>query len=163
MIRGRDIYIRVIQVDDAADVLKWENNKANWQFSENEGDYILLDILHLIDTMKDIRKAGQVRYIICEESTDRRIGTVDLFLINFESKTAEIGVLVAEKSDRKKGIAKESVILIESAAKELGVHEIHATVQDGNIPSEQLFLKAGYAFKRKINNKKSLYSKWLSE
>ncbi len=162
MIKGEGVYIRIIRVEDAQLVLQWENDKENWRFSENDGEYILLDILHLIDTMSDIPKAGQVRYIICEKETDKQLGTVDLFAIDFENGTAEVGVLVADRDYRQRGIAKESVILVEDVAKGLGVNEIFAKVQNDNLPSVKLFEAVGYKFIEELNDKKSLYSKCLN-
>lgn len=146
MYRGEKVYIRKMVHEDAPVVLEWENNPENWLISDGDGPYVLEDILDLVNNIEDVQSSCQVRYIIFENETNRPLGTVDLFNIDFRSGTAGVGILIAEKPDRKKGLGKESVLLVEQVADQYGITRIEATVHKENTASRSLFRSCAYEF-----------------
>lgn len=168
VLRGKNIYIRPIVNEDAGTVLKWENNPENWIVSGTQEEYVLEDILDLIDSMKDVTLAKQTRFIICFNESDELIGAIDLFDIQFDKNTAGLGILIADKKHRKQGFAYEAIELLETFAKEeLFLSEIHCSVHENNIASLRLFEKAGYNRNGEVineensNNSVILFGKWL--
>ena len=95
---------------DTVAVMIWENNTDNWEVSENNSSYTLCDINRLVTNLEDIRTAKQARFIICLSEDDSPIGTIDLFSIDFDLKTASIGILIADIGNRRKGYALESLL-----------------------------------------------------
>ncbi|MDX2362847.1 MAG: GNAT family N-acetyltransferase [Crocinitomicaceae bacterium] len=134
------IYIRDITPLDAEFVQKWEND-PEWNFRENATPYSIMDILQFIHELGDVRKAQQARWIICETETDRPLGAVDLTEIDFAKKEASVGVLIAEKEDRRKGYAFQALELIEEKAKDLEIDRLISTVFKSNSGSLDLFIK----------------------
>ena len=156
---------------DTVAVMIWENNTDNWEVSENNSPYTLCDINRLVTNLEDIRTAKQARFIICLSEDDSPIGTIDLFSIDFDLKTASIGILIADIGNRRKGYALESLLLIETEAEMLSINRIDAKVHSVNKGSLFLFEKANY---KKIETNESLsenpeylnvvyFEKWLKK
>lgn len=139
-----EIYIRPIDIPDALTVLHWENNPDNWDASDNKSEYQLFDIVRMIEESQNIHKICQGRWMICDKSNDKLIGTTDLFDINFEKGAATVGVLVADKENRQKGIADKALKLLEAEALKLEIFTLKCAIHPNNIPSVKLFEKVGF-------------------
>ena len=102
--------------------------------------------------------------MICLNSSDEAIGTIDLFDANFKHKRAGVGVLIADKSQRNKGFAKEALTLIVKYSKEiLGFKNLYCTIHSDNKSSVKLFESIGFEF---VGARKDWYLdkvKWLDE
>ena len=144
MVKESQIFIRPVELSDALEVLKWENDVENWSSSINDSPFMLWDIVRLIEDLADVQKTKQARWIICDKKTDKLIGAVDLCEIDFEKGEAIIGVIVAEKQDRNKGIAFESLQLLEFEATKLGVKRLTCAIHPENKASLRLFEKLGF-------------------
>jgi len=164
MFKGEQVYIRLVESSDAGTILLWENNPENWKVSETEVPFDLNSILTLIEQAQQIRTYGQLRFMICLNSTNESIGTIDLFDANFKHKRAGVGILIAEKSQRNKGFAKEALVLIIKYSKEvLGFKNIYCTIHSDNDSSVKLFESIGFKF---VGVRKDWYlekGKWLDE
>ena len=150
-------------MDDAVLILDWENNVENWAVSENDSKYSLFDIVMLIGELQDIQKAKQGRWIICTTEDDAVIGCVDLTEVNFEENRAEVGILIAEKENRRKGYALQALQLIESKAEELDLNKLSCSIHSTNISSLELFKKNDYKQLDKISNDIYFFEKWLKK
>lgn len=139
-----EIYIRPIDIPDALTVLYWENNPENWDASDNKSEYQLFDIVRMIEESRDIHKICQGRWMICDKSNDELIGTTDLFDINFEKGEATVGVLVADKENRRKGIAEKALRLLEIEAKKLNIFTLKCAIHPNNLSSVNLFEKLDF-------------------
>lgn len=166
------IYIRPIDIPDALIVMQWENNPANWDASDNKSEYQLFDIVRMIEENQNIQRAKQARWMICDSVTDKQLGTVDLFDIDFDKKEAFIGVLIAEKENRQKGLASIAVKLVENEALKLELEKLKCVVHPGNKASVQLFEKRGFVKIGKTDRQfvndgvyleASIYEKWVKK
>lgn len=160
------ITLRLPQLSDAETILAWENNPENWDVSDNDSPYSLSDIEELIASFQTFKQPTQLRFIIC--SDNHLLGAVDLFEINYEIKSAAIGILIADFAFREKGIATEALNLIEIEAKRFNLQRLHASIHIGNTASRRLFEKAGYKFVNTVDhvNEQSdliLVEKWINE
>jgi diamine N-acetyltransferase len=145
MLKGENIYLRAIEPSDATKLMLWENNPENWRVSNTEAPFSFHGILEYINSIQNFRQCGELRLMICLNKTDEAIGTLDLFEANFKHSRAGIGILIAEKSERKKGYAKESMLLLhEYADKLLDFYNLTANVLEDNIESINLFESLGY-------------------
>jgi len=169
---GNPIYIRPIDIPDALLVMNWENNPENWDASDNNGEYQLYDIVRMIEENKDIQRAKQARWMICDSTTDVQLGTVDLFDIDFEKNEGFVGVLIADKANRQKGLANLAIELVEKEALNLGLERLKCVVHPGNKPSVRLFekrefVKIGKTERQFINDgvylEASIYEKWVKK
>ena len=70
---------------------------------------------------------------------------VDLYDVDFEKGSAYVGVLIAEKQQRKKGFARQALLSIaQYAKKELKLVKLKATIQSRNEASIALFESLDY-------------------
>jgi diamine N-acetyltransferase len=153
------IYIRPIDILDALIVMNWENNPANWDASDNKGEYQLFDIVRMIEEN-------------CDSTTDKQLGTVDLFDIDFDKKEGFVGVLIAEKGNRQKGLASLAIEMVESEGFKLGLERLKCVVHPGNIASVRLFekrefVKIGETDRQFLNEgvylEATIYEKWVKK
>lgn len=166
------IYIRPIDIPDALIVMNWENNPANWDASDNKGEYQLFDIVRMIEENQNIQRAKQARWMICDSTTDKQLGTVDLFDIDFNKKEGFVGVLIAEKGNRQKGLASLAIEMVESEGLKLGLERLKCVVHPGNIASVRLFekrefVKIGETDRQFLNEgmylEATIYEKWVKK
>lgn len=84
----------------------------------------------------------QLRFIIEADSVPA--GTIDITDIDNKNQHAAIGIAVEEEY-RRKGIAFAAILqAIEFCKAELGLHQLMAIVSRENVPSMNLFQKAGF-------------------
>ena len=139
---SENLFLREINLSDIHFVLEVENNRENWEVSGTQSEYMIDDIVALVESLKDVKNNKQVRYIILKDN--RRIGTVDIANIDFVKGIGSIGVIISEKKNRKKGFAHSAIIMMEDIALDLGLSGLHAMIYADNEASINLFLKAGY-------------------
>jgi diamine N-acetyltransferase len=130
MLKGKTIYLRSVEEDDATTLFMWENNPENWKVSNTEVPFSMTAIHELIEQQSNIRNSGQARFIICENDSDYSVGTIDLYDVNFKHGFASVGILIAEEKARRKGRAKESLdLLIEYARDILELKNLQCSIQ----------------------------------
>ena len=155
MTKEEKIFLRPLKLADAPWILKWENNTANWLVSGTEKPYSMEEIRTFIRDAKNVRENRQLRMMVCFESANEPIGTVDLFEINFEHKRAEVGILIAETEHRKRGLGLEALLRLEEYAKaNFDIVNFFCGIQSNNASSIRLFEKAGY---QRIGTRKNWY------
>ncbi|MBM3185910.1 MAG: GNAT family N-acetyltransferase [Bacteroidetes bacterium] len=145
MLKGDSIYLRVVEVDDAAKLLIWENNPENWKVSNTEIPFSMHSIHQLIEQQSNIRNSGEIRFIICLNEIETPIGTIDLYDVNFKHGYATVGIMIAEESERRKGFASESLQLISEYARDiLDLTNLQCTIHGDNERSIALFEQVGF-------------------
>lgn len=155
MITGENIYLRQVDPTDATLLLLWENNPENWKVSETEAPFSLKEIEDYIASASNIRANKQLRLIICKKETDKAIGTIDLFDVDFKNKRAGVGILISNKNERQKGFASEAIkLMCKYALKILNFKQLHCLVQSDNLKSTTLFEKQGFT---KTGERKNWY------
>lgn len=148
------IFLRPPEHKDLEILFNWENNADFNQFSSHKNSYSKEEIAAFIRTNKNIRENKQFRLMICEQSSKKCLGTVDLYDIDPSKKEAGIGILIAEEHDRKNGYASQALALAEVFAREkLSLKSLFCEIGVDNTPSIGLFEKAGYKSKTFIKNK----------
>jgi diamine N-acetyltransferase len=110
--------------------------------------------------------------MICDSTTDKQLGTVDLFDIDFDKKEGFVGVLIAEKGNRQKGLASLAIEMVESEGLKLGLERLKCVVHPGNIASVRLFekrefVKIGETDRQFLNEgvylEATIYEKWVKK
>jgi len=145
MLKGKTIYLRAVEEDDATTLFMWENNPFNWKVSDTEVPFSMTGIHQLIEQQSNIRNSGQLRFVICENDSDYSVGTVDLYDVNFKHGFASVGILIAEEKERRKGRAKESLqLLIEYTRDILELKNLQCSIHADNLSSVELFESMGF-------------------
>jgi diamine N-acetyltransferase len=169
-----DIMLRRVVGADAPLLLKWENNQENWRVSDRSESLTLNDLAVFIEEQENaLTTLDQIRFMIVERRTRNCIGTIDLYEIDWKLDSGYVGILIAEKANRRRGAAVHSLLLLERLALEqLELECLLARIHKDNKGSQALFTRAG--FKKKIDNFNldkadaafvdcNIFEKWLNE
>ena len=146
MFDASDIALRRVNNSDTRLLFNWENNRSHWRVSERSEPLSLLEIENFIEEQqKSAFELDQLRYMIVICSSQRCIGTIDLHEIDWDMDRAQVGILIAEDAFRRKNaayLALEKLFYL--AESQLELKWLYARIHDANIPSQRLFLKAGF-------------------
>ncbi len=146
LLTGKKIRLRALEPEDLEWLYEWENDTEIWDISETFSPvsrYLLKKYLE--NAHKDIFETKQLRLMIQILDKEDPIGTVDLFDFDHFHKRAGVGILIADKTQRKKGYASESLDLVKSYCFELlKLNQVYCSISVKNKISLSLFEKAGY-------------------
>ena len=145
MHKTKELFLRSIEKKDAFGVYLWELDKETQRVTQSEIQVSLENVYALIEQQTDVHNSSQLRMMICLSSNNASIGMVDLYDVDFEKGSAYVGVLIAEKQQRKKGFARQALLSIaQYAKKELKLVKLKATIQSSNEASIALFESLDY-------------------
>jgi diamine N-acetyltransferase len=139
------VCLRPAMASDADAILRWENDPEFWPLTAYPGPFTRRDIEQFIRNSKDLRHAGQQRWMICEKLSQSPIGAVDLFTSARIPHTVGIGILIGEKSFRGAGYGSESLALMMKLIRnELRMNGAECLIDPDNTPSIRLFERQGF-------------------
>ncbi|MEJ6506495.1 MAG: GNAT family protein [Crocinitomicaceae bacterium] len=145
MLESKDVYIRLIEKEDAFRVYLWELDPETQHVTQIKNKVSLEMIYTMIEQQRDVMNSGQLRMMICLHSNKEAIGMVDLYDIDFKNAKGAIGVLLYEKKLRRMGHAKKAIVALHDyARKTLRLTQIDCMIQDDNKASISLFEFLGY-------------------
>ena len=125
---GNNVYLRALEPTDFEFLYALENDESVREVSNTTTPYSKYVLQQYLENAhRDIYEIKQLRMVICDATTERPVGFIDLF--NFEPKHRRVGVgvIIFSEDDRGKGFAGEALALIRNYA------VIHLTgVTDGD-------------------------------
>ncbi len=149
MIRGTSIILRALEPQDVDLMMIYENDMEIWPVSGTLVPYSRYTIeQYYINAMQDIYSAKQLRLaieVIKEAHRGPTIGYVDLYEFDAQQRRAGVGILVADKKERRKGYATEALkLLTRYSFDTLNLHQLHCQIENSNKHSINLFKKAKF-------------------
>ena len=155
------IYLRKLNYDDLPFLRSVENDHSNWNTSNTIQNYNDDELKCLIDySMLPISLSKQIRFVICLDLNQQRLGFIDLFDIDFTKSSAGVSLIIANKNERSKGYGSLALNkLIKYSVKELNINKLYCNILNDNLASIKCFESAG--FKRISFD--GTYTKSLSE
>jgi len=144
-LKGQHIQLRAIEPSDIDVLYQWENDTETWMVSNTQSPYSRFVLeQYITSSHQDIYSVKQLRLIICNEE-NKAIGSIDLFDFDPNHLRAGVGILIAEKADRKKGYASEALnLLMDYCFSVLNLHQLYCNITIDNEPSILLFQKHGF-------------------
>lgn len=154
MIKNDKVSFRCVVKEDIDVLLNWENDPANWRFSEIPAFYSKDSMQQFIESTHDLFLNNQIRYMII--ANEDLVGCIDLFDFDPFHLRAGVGILIDSRF-RRKGYAKESLKLLQNYVfEELQLKQIYSKINNSNEASLALFKACGFelsgTFKSWINN-----------
>jgi diamine N-acetyltransferase len=144
-IANSDIRLRALEPDDVDLLYKWENDPETWKVSNTRmpvSKFMLASYIKSCD--KDFWESKEMRLII-ETVEEKPIGSLELFDFDPYHQRAGLGIIIFDRSDRRKGLASTALELImDYACNMLGIYQLYANVAESNQPSIELFKKLGF-------------------
>lgn len=139
------IRLRAIEPEDLDFLCRWENDPAQWDYSDLIAPLSRTQLRNYIETYDpDPFHAGQLRIMI-SAGDNTPIGIVDLYKVNAVHARAMIGIFI-DPEYRHRGIATSVLKRVGTyASQRLGLQQLAAMISADNAPSLALFRKAGYA------------------
>ena len=138
-LKGKNIFLRALELDDINYLFSIENNEKYWSISDSQtpfSKYLLNRYLKNSDM--DIYEAKQLRLVITDFKKNT-IGLIDLFDIDFKNNRAGVAIIINEKM-RSKGFAKEALeLLIKYSKTHLSLHQLYCNILEDNTHSVNLF------------------------
>ncbi len=144
-LQGDHISLRAIEPADIELLYNWENDTENWKVSNTQTPFSRFVLEQYITSAhQDIYTVKQLRLMICNVD-NKAVGCIDLFDFEPNHQRAGLGILIAEKSDRRKGYASEALnILIQYCFSSLNLHQLYCNITYDNEASVVLFQKHGF-------------------
>jgi diamine N-acetyltransferase len=144
-LQGQHISLRALEPSDIEVLYQWENDTANWNVSNTQAPFSRFVLeQYIASAHQDIYSVKQLRLMICNDE-NKAIGSIDLFDFEPNHLRAGIGILIAEKDDRRKGYASEALeLLVNYCFSSLNLHQIYCNISVDNEASVFLFQKHGF-------------------
>lgn len=145
-----EILLRALEPADIEVLYKWENDPEIWHVSNTLTPYSKYVLEKYIENSHmDIYQARQLRLMIDVRNgtvkTSRPVGTIDLFDFDPYHNRAGVGILIGDKSDRKKGYASNALRqFLAYCFGTLQLHQLYCNITEGNTDSLKLFEKFGF-------------------
>ena len=103
-LHSETVILRALEPSDIDTMYQWENDTDNWFVSNTITPYSRFLLEQFTATAhKDIYENKQLRLIICSPD-NKAVGTIDLFDFDPLNQRAGVGILIADKSERRKGL-----------------------------------------------------------
>jgi RimJ/RimL family protein N-acetyltransferase len=94
---------------------------------------------------RDAMGEDGVDFAVYERATERPIGIVSLFHIDYRNGSADFGILIGEPDARGKGYGTEATrLMLDYAFTALGLRNVGLTVAEWNIAGQRAYARAGF-------------------
>lgn len=150
MLKGKNIYIRILNTEDAEAMLKLqrENRYFFEKFSmDRSSDFYTMEVqLDRIKKFEEDRKQDENYFFgIFKNGDSSLVGTINLFqILRGALQSAFIGCFI-DKIHNGKGYATEATkLIVDYAFNDLKLHRIEAGVMPHNIGSIRVLEKSGF-------------------
>lgn len=142
---GSLVKLRALEPEDLDFLYRLENDTEIWEISGTLTPYSRNVLQSYLDSAhRDIYEVKQLRLAICTDA-GMLIGMIDLFDFDPRHLRAGIGVVIADPEARNQGYGAEAIRLVcEYGFEVLGLHQLYASVGEGNQASLHLFRKLGF-------------------
>jgi diamine N-acetyltransferase len=147
---SRFIVLRALEPSDIDLLFQWENDTEIWNVSNTITPFSRYTLEKYVENAQlDIYQVKQLRLMIDVKESGRKkprtVGTIDLFDFDPYHNRAGVGILIGEKSDRKKGYAAEALSqFIRYAFHTLQLHQLYCNIVVDNSESIGLFTRNGF-------------------
>lgn len=141
--RKAGIYLRLMTYADTDLIVNWRNSDGVRKNFIYQALFTREGHENWIRTMIDTGKVVQM--IICEEETNRPVGSVYLRDIDMTHRKAEYGIFIGEEDARGKGYGSSAArLMIQYAFEEMNLHRLFLRVYAENIQAIRSYEKAGF-------------------
>lgn len=149
-IHASDLELALLELGDYSTIVEWNKGRDadflyQWAGPGYEFPITETKIAQRIANGANSEGADTYIYKIVSRSTNEMIGTIELFRINREKKTATIGRFIINEKSRGKGLGKYALkVLVDKGFKEFGLEELSLRVFDFNEGAIKCYEKVGF-------------------
>jgi ribosomal-protein-alanine N-acetyltransferase len=163
---SKNIYIRPLNIDDAVESLKFQNNNRDFfekfSMARNSDFYTIEGQAERIKTFIESMQNDQEYYFGIFKNDDHTlIGTINLFqVLRGSLQSAFIGYFLDKNQNGKGYMTEAAKLIVEYAFNELKLHRIEAGVMPHNIGSIRVLEKAGFHIEGLAQKNVKINGKW---
>lgn len=145
-LEGRITRLRAPEPADLDRMYAWENDPALWPVSGTMAPFSRHTLKQFIEGQGfDLLQTRQQRLMIDTLREGKTVGAIDLFEYDPIARRAGVGILIYGSDQRGRGYASDAVETVCHYGREtLHLHQLWCNVGADNIPSMELFRKAGF-------------------
>jgi len=145
-LENENIKLRAVEPSDIDFLYKLENDTAIWQVSNTLNPFSRYIILKYIENSgNDIFTNKELRLIIeLKSNPPQSVGIIDMFDFDFYHKRAGLGISINSNFRNQNYAFQTLQIIINYAFNYLNLHQLYCNITEDNIPSLNLFQKAGF-------------------
>lgn len=131
------VYIRPLQIEDAAISYKWRNNPKIWRFTGNRPDIVVTHEMEKEWLQQVLERPNEKRFAICLKENDTYIGNI--YFTDIEDGKALIHIFIGDIENWGRRRAFEAIVQLGIYGfTELKLHTIEAEIDNKNISSKAL-------------------------
>ena len=154
ILEGRLVRLRAVEPEDVERLCVWENDTDVWPVSGTTEPFSREQMARFVRRQLDggdLLRTGQLRLMIetrpaSAAEAPRTVGAIDLFDYDPINRRAGVGILIHAADDRGRGYAADALErLAEYARQALHLHQLWCDVGADNLPSLDLFRRAGFS------------------
>jgi [ribosomal protein S5]-alanine N-acetyltransferase len=156
-INGKSINLSPLDPEgDLSDYLLWMNDQKITQFMET-GSFAttrrsLEEYIHKYNASKNLLLGIYPSEVECH------IGNITLHMIDYQNRSAEIGIVIGDEASQGKGYAFEAIrLVLNHAFMRLNLHKVCTGMVAANVGSKKVFEKAGFILEGTL--RKQFFSK----
>lgn len=165
ILENKNIRLRALEKNDLDYLYKWENDTAVWYLSNTLIPFSRYTLEQYIEAARqDIYEAKQLRLVIEHKDSGKALGTVDLFDFDPFHSRAGTGILIADKSERKKGYASEALDThLNYCTNILDLKQVYCNILENNEDSMKLFISKGFVITGSKKDWIKAGDEWLTQ
>ncbi len=143
ILRGKNVILRPVKMDDAPRFVKWFNDPEVYQFIKTRG-------INLKEERKWVKEriSGKIKndLFLCIDTIEGiHIGTIGLHRINPAHKFATFGITIGNKTFWNKGLGSEAArLIINYGFTKLKLHRIELDVYNNNPRAIKVYKRIGF-------------------
>ncbi len=142
MIQGKKVRLRAVEPSDLPDYHRWLNDPKVIRHLELYAPLSTPDEEAWYEAMR--ADASQSVFAI-ETETGQHIGNLALMRINWKDRSAELGIVIGDKSQWGKGYGQDAIrTLLDFAFDEMNLHRVYLRVHANHQLAINLYRKCGF-------------------
>lgn len=145
MLKGKNILLTPISLEDAPDMLKLRSDERVMQYIPRKRSTTMEEIIAFLEMVLSFEKEGnQITWGIRTPHSNELMGTIGYYRIQWENGRGEVGYALRPEFHRK-GIMKEALeLVLNYGFNDVGFHSVEGVVDPANTASAQLLISAGF-------------------
>ena len=143
---GDRVMLREYRQEDLPEIRKWVNDSQVTRFLSTIfwPPQTMADTQQFLDRMLESSHAG-CNFVIADRQSERYIGQLDLFRLDYKLRQGELGMVIGDGGDRGRGLGAEALrLLLSHAFLTLGLERVELQVDMDNVAARRCYEKAGF-------------------
>lgn len=142
MLQGERVRLRAVEPSDLADYHRWLNDPEVARYLTI---YAPLSMADEEAWYAAVRSDPNQKVLAIESETGQHIGNLTLMHINWKDRSAELGIVIGDKSQWGKGYGKDAIrTLLAFAFGEMNLHRIYLRVYADHESAIKLYHRCGF-------------------